>query len=67
MNPLPLAVTQALSSHQWHQLMVPDHPGWAKNVLLIIIWMFVAAVLIGPLYRYFRSRRRSTSGRPAAW
>ena len=67
MNLLPIALTQALSSHQWRKFMLPDHPSWAKNVLLIIIWMFVAAVLIGPLYRYFRSRRRSASGRSGAW
>ncbi len=67
MNLLPIVLTAALSSRQWREFMVPDHPGWAKNVLLIIIWMFVAAVLIGPLYRYFRSRRRSASGRSGAW
>ncbi len=67
MNRLPIALTQALAPHLWRKFMVPDHPGWAKNVLLIIIWMFVAAVLIGPLYRYFRVRRRTASGRPGAW
>ncbi len=63
---LAAAALQVVSHRQWRHYMVPDHPGWAKNVLLIFIWMFVIAVLVGPLYRYFRGRKRSNA-RPAAW
>ena len=62
------ATRPAISPYEiWQRLMTPDHPGWAKNVLLVIVWMFVLAVLIGPLERWLvqrrnPSRRRQTPG-----
>lgn len=41
----------------WDQMNVPQHSAWAKNVLLIVVWMFVLAVLAGPLVRYLANRK----------
>ncbi len=41
----------------WNEMNVPQHSAWARNILLIIVWMFVLAVLAGPLVKYAASRR----------
>ncbi|HTV47106.1 MAG TPA: hypothetical protein VMG59_01550 [Phycisphaerae bacterium] len=43
------------------------HPAWFRYVLLVIVWMFVAAVLIGPIEHHFSQRRESSGPRPRAW
>jgi len=43
------------------------YPAWFRFALLLIVWMFVAAVLIGPIERHFSQRREATGPRPRAW
>ena len=38
---------------------IPLSTGWVEGFLLMIVWLFVAAVIIGPLVTYFRLERRS--------
>ena len=35
------------------ELLTPLAPGWVIHFLLLILWIFVAAILLGPLIRYF--------------
>lgn len=50
-------VVRASVRPDWNQMNVPEHSAWAKNVLLIVVWMFVAAVLVGPLVKYTENRK----------
>lgn len=41
-----------------HAPLPPDVPwrvAWVKSLLLVIVWLFVAAVLLGPVVKYIRS------------
>jgi hypothetical protein len=45
-------------------------PGWITAFLLLILWLTVAAIILGPLIRHFKLEPRSaqvfTADRPAA-
>ncbi len=47
----------AVAKPSWNQMNVPQHSAWAKNVLLIVVWIFVLAVLMGPLVKYAANRK----------
>ncbi len=53
---------------QWRELSVPHHAAWAQNVLVLIIWIFVIAALVGPVVVRF-SRKPTEKRRPpsAGW
>ena len=53
----PRTPTSARAKPTWNEMNVPQHSAWAKNVLLIVVWMFVLAVLTGPLVKYVASRQ----------
>jgi hypothetical protein len=36
------------------EALVPIMPGWVPGFLLMILWLFVAAILLGPLIRHFK-------------
>jgi hypothetical protein len=36
------------------QFLVPTSAAWVVTFLLMILWLFVAAILLGPLIRHFR-------------
>ena len=38
---------------------IPLSTGWVEGFLLLIVWLFVAAVVIGPLIRYLHLEPRS--------
>ncbi len=52
---LPPIVVRAKPT--WNEMNVPQHSAWARNILLIVVWMFVLAVLAGPLVKYAAGRR----------
>ncbi len=35
-------------------LDVPWRVAWVKSLLLVIVWLFIAAVLVGPVVKYVR-------------
>jgi hypothetical protein len=37
---------------------IPLSTGWVEGFLLLIVWLFVAAILIGPLISFFRLEPR---------
>jgi hypothetical protein len=39
---------------------IPLSTGWVEGFLLLIVWLFVAAVIVGPLVTYFHLEPRST-------
>ncbi len=64
----PPTPTIARAKPSWNEMNVPQHSAWAKNFLLIVVWMFVLAVLAGPLVKYAANRKplpRSPAG--GAW
>jgi hypothetical protein len=38
---------------------IPLSTGWVEGFLLLIVWLFVAAVVIGPLITYFNLEPKS--------
>ncbi len=38
---------------------IPSQTGWVTMFLLLIVWLFVAAIVLGPLIHYFGLVRRS--------
>ncbi|NNM87531.1 MAG: hypothetical protein HKL95_03330 [Phycisphaerae bacterium] len=60
----PPTPTGARAKPTWNEMNVPQHSAWAKNVLLIVVWMLVLAVLTGPLVKYVA--RRQPLPRPPA-
>lgn len=38
---------------------IPLSTGWVEGFLLLIVWLFVAAVVIGPLITYFKLEPKS--------
>jgi predicted secreted protein len=38
-------------------IAVPKDPGWAKYVLLAVIWTLVIAAVIGPLHQVIQRKR----------
>ena len=41
----------------------PADADWAKTVLLIVVWMFVLAAIVGPLELWVTQRRQPTRNR----
>ena len=39
---------------------IPLSTGWVEGFLLLIVWLFVVAVVIGPLVTFFQAQPRST-------
>jgi len=38
---------------------IPLSTGWVEGFLLMIVWLFVAAILVGPLVKFFHLEPRS--------
>ena len=46
----------------------PADAGWAKTVLLVVVWMFVLAAILGPLERWWSQRHRlEKDSRASGW
>jgi hypothetical protein len=41
------------------ELLTPVSPGWITGFLLLILWLTVAAIILGPLIRHFQLEPRS--------
>jgi hypothetical protein len=39
--------------------LIPLSPGWITGFLLLILWLTVAAIILGPLIRHFQLQPRS--------
>ena len=50
------ALAQSLSAAP--DIPVPLSADWAATLLLTIVWIFVAAAVVGPVLRFFRFDRR---------
>ncbi|HVX85710.1 MAG TPA: hypothetical protein VH253_13090 [Phycisphaerae bacterium] len=42
-----------------HDAPIPVQTAWVSPFLLMIVWLFVAAAVVGPLIHYFRLVKRS--------
>ncbi|HUO10885.1 MAG TPA: hypothetical protein VM008_21465 [Phycisphaerae bacterium] len=42
------------------RVAIPLSTGWVEGFLLLIVWLFVAAVVIGPLITFFHLEPRSS-------
>ncbi len=56
---LPIAILAAPSTSATGAVPIPLSTGWVEGFLLMIVWLFVAAVIIGPLVTFFRLGPRS--------
>jgi len=54
-----LAALPASAPADGAELLVPQTPAWVTSFLLLILWLFVAAILLGPLIRHFNLEPRS--------
>ncbi len=52
---LPMAQTLPAAA----AVAIPTQTAWVSTFLLLIVWVFVAAVIVGPLIRYFKLLKRS--------
>jgi hypothetical protein len=39
---------------------VPLSPDWAPTLLVALVWLLAAAMVVGPVVRYFRGEPRSS-------
>jgi hypothetical protein len=39
--------------------LIPVSPGWIAGFLLLILWLVVAAIILGPLIRHFQLEPKS--------
>jgi hypothetical protein len=39
---------------------VPVSPDWVPSLLLVLVWLLVAAMVVGPVVRYFRGEPRAS-------
>ncbi len=61
--PMPLVGVERTTSQDVGEpgaVPIPLSTGWVEFFLLMIVWLFVAAAIIGPLVTYFRVERRSS-------
>jgi hypothetical protein len=42
------------------EVPIPVQTGWVGTFLLLIVWVFVAAVVLGPLIHYFKLLKPSS-------
>lgn len=49
----------AQSAATGRDVPIPVQTGWVSPFLLMIVWLFVAAAVLGPLIHYFRLVKRS--------
>ena len=54
-----LAAEHAASSPAGTDPLIPLSPAWITGFLLLVLWLFVAAILLGPLIRHFQLEPRS--------
>jgi hypothetical protein len=61
MNLLPLVILAAdlPATRTAAAVPIPLSTGWVEGFLLLIVWLFVIAVIVGPLVKHFRLERRS--------
>jgi hypothetical protein len=56
---LPVLGADHVASRDAAAVPIPLSTGWVEGFLLMIVWLFVTAVIVGPLVTYFRLERRS--------
>jgi hypothetical protein len=56
--PFILAADTAANAAAEH--LTPASPTWITGFLLLILWLTVAAIILGPLIRHFQLEPRST-------
>jgi hypothetical protein len=66
---LSASVAQAVQAGQAGDSVstAPATGSWFRIALLMILWMFIAAVLVGPIERHFSQRRHASGPPPRAW
>jgi Na+/H+-dicarboxylate symporter len=50
---LAVASSATATATSGAELLTPLAPTWVISFLLLILWLFVAAILLGPLIRHF--------------
>jgi hypothetical protein len=55
MKPLPL-ILHTLAAEN---VPVPVAPDWVPSLVLALVWLLVAAMVVGPVVRYFRGEPRA--------
>jgi hypothetical protein len=54
-----LATPLCAATADANRAAIPLSTGWVEGFLLLIVWLFVAAVVIGPLITFFNLEPRS--------
>ena len=55
-----LAAETSTSAAAAAEYLTPASPAWITGFLLLILWLTVAAIILGPLIRHFKLEPQST-------